>query len=131
MMIERWKCSECGHVCTDDEVLREHHPFRDGDTIYGCPFCLSASTLDRACEVAGCDRPSANGWPDEQGEYHYTCYEHSQARMNRGKITMYGAIPKPPPETGLKLENGKIREMTPEQRKSAGLKPKPEQGKKK
>ena len=37
---------------------------------------------------------------------------------------MYGVIPIPKPETGLKLDNGKIREMTPEERMAAGLKPK-------
>ena len=37
---------------------------------------------------------------------------------------MYGVIPIPKPETGLKLDNGKIREMTPEERKAAGLKKK-------
>lgn len=80
MSTNRWKCSECGRICTDDEILREHHPFRDGDLIRGCPSCLEAECLDRACEVNECDQLAVSGWPGEDGEYHHTCRKHNSSR---------------------------------------------------
>lgn len=79
MSASRWKCRECGHICTDDEILKEHHPFKDGDLIWGCPSCLNAECLERACEVEGCERLASCGWPGEDGEYHHTCGEHDRS----------------------------------------------------
>lgn len=80
MSTNRWKCSECGHICTDDEILKEHHPFKDGDLIWGCPSCLDAECLERACEVDKCDQLAVNGWSGTDGEYHHTCYKHNSSR---------------------------------------------------
>ena len=77
--MRKYKCSECGHICKDDEVLKEHHPFKEGDLIWGCPSCLEAESLEMACEVEGCDQLSSCGWPGEDGEYHHTCGKHDRS----------------------------------------------------
>jgi hypothetical protein len=76
--VERWKCEECGHVCT--EYLTAPHPFykpETGETVCGCPHCFSVDKLVGACFVEDCNEAGSVGMFHDDGEYHYSCFNHS------------------------------------------------------
>lgn len=85
----RWKCRECGHICTADHILYADNPFDSSKVICGCPACYEVESLDKACEVEDCDQLSSSGWPDEKGEYHYTCHRHGEHMRENTAIQPY------------------------------------------
>ena len=71
----RWKCEECYWVGPQAEVLEAPNPFDNSENIWGCPNCLEANRLERACDHEGCDLPGGNGTMTPDG-YTWTCFAH-------------------------------------------------------
>lgn len=73
---DKWVCEECRTVTATP--LSAPHPFIVGDEVFGCPQCLAAETLIRACQFPGCANPATAGYPSAYGfRYVWTCWEHS------------------------------------------------------
>jgi len=75
-MTNRYKCTQCRHICAEGEVLIAQNPFDLTDMVNGCPQCKSVDSLVLACDVEGCDKEATNGWPSSAG-YRHTCYVHN------------------------------------------------------
>lgn len=74
---DRWKCRECGHICTTAEMLTAPNPFADTAEICGCPDCKAVESLSAACAIEGCKRDGTCGGHGADGVYRTTCYEHA------------------------------------------------------
>ena len=77
-MKDFYRCTGCGNIFHDDDMLRAYQPFRDGETVYGCPNCKEIEELVGICEAPGCKEDATVGqrWPD--GEYRKTCWFHRE-----------------------------------------------------
>ncbi len=81
---DRWLCRECGHVCTNADLLRAPHPFHSPFTprfcskqIVGCPKCREVETMTRACDVEGCGLAASSFIPLRGCR----CYEHRDTEI--------------------------------------------------
>ena len=74
---ERWKCGDCGHICTTEELLEAPNPFdtHSDEVICGCPHCKTPENMAQVCDVPGCTEESTCGTPTEDG-YRRTCGKH-------------------------------------------------------
>ena len=78
-----WKCTQCGAVMQDSEVLSAPNPFRPRDYVVGCPSCLSIETLAQACCKIGCDQFGvATAWTEEGNRLF--CSEHAAEQKGNG-----------------------------------------------
>lgn len=75
--MRKFLCRDCRWQGTEREVLTADNPFAedDGETMYGCPRCREANTMDIACDEPGCWRKVSCGTPTPNG-YRSTCGEH-------------------------------------------------------
>ena len=85
----RWFCRECAAV--SDTPLEGRNPFDPNELVYGCPACKAVGTLEAACQMSGCDRPSVCGVPDVGGfrymrlcGYHYLLLQQDRLGFYRG-----------------------------------------------
>lgn len=89
MSTSRWKCKECEHICTHEQILYADNPFNSDEVICGCPQCKSVEAMERVCDVEGCERLVSCGWPGEDGEYHHTCGEHDRSFQKDVAVSTY------------------------------------------
>ena len=79
---KRWKCTDCGAVVLETELLMATSPFYDGDVLHGCPKCFATdgtTTIEEVCDEPGCTEQATCGFPvaDEAfGGYRRTCGKH-------------------------------------------------------
>ncbi len=73
--MKKWKCTECGTVTDEDNLLIEKNPFAKGFIIQGCPTCFSVNSMTPVCDEYGCEKVATFGYPTDEG-YRNTCGEH-------------------------------------------------------
>jgi hypothetical protein len=78
MSADRWMCQSCDWIGGGAELLRAPNPFDPEENISGCPKCKAVEDIVSACDEPGCRREGSSGWPDGDGGYRRTCYEHSK-----------------------------------------------------
>jgi len=76
-MNQKSKCTECGWVGLDDEILTGPNPFSPEGTVNGCPECLSIDTITACCHK--CDKIANCGTPTKDG-YVWSCGDHKPIR---------------------------------------------------
>ena len=77
-MSRRWRCDDCGWIGPPQAIRSATHPFRDNDTVAGCPKCGALDdNLKELCDVPDCMRIASCGWPSAQG-YRRTCHLHAE-----------------------------------------------------
>lgn len=74
---KKWKCSDCGEIIINSEILSAKNPFDLEAMIQGCPECTSVMGFDRVCDEPGCEELATCGFPTKNG-YRHTCGEHSE-----------------------------------------------------
>ncbi len=79
-MIETDKrtCGVCYWRGTSDQILVAQNPFDPGDTVTGCPKCLSVDSTTIVCDEPGCWKEVTCGTPIPDGSYRQTCGTHRQ-----------------------------------------------------
>ncbi|WP_345985302.1 hypothetical protein WCX49_11915 [Sulfurimonas sp. HSL-1656] len=80
----KYKCEECGHICEPVDILEAKHPFIDDEKVMGCPECREIDSLQKMCEVDGCNKVASCGTP-ASGGYLICCGEHSEKYGRRNK----------------------------------------------
>lgn len=80
MKPDKWKCSECGAIIRNHEILKAPSPFSSKVTIHGCPKCHSIDSLLKACDWSRCDKISSCGMPTKKGYKNY-CSKHYDKYM--------------------------------------------------
>ena len=81
---KRWKCTACGSIVLETELLKATSPFYAADVLIGCPKCFATNgttTIEDICDEPGCTELATRGFPvaDESfGGYRRTCGEHYQ-----------------------------------------------------
>lgn len=80
---KQWRCTECGTISLEDNLLRAKNPFDEADWIVGCPNCKSVEEFEEICDEPGCTRQAGCGFRagPEYGGYRRTCYEHCSALL--------------------------------------------------
>ncbi len=71
----RYRCNDCNHVFTDDEVLVGKNPFQEEYTIYGCPNCKEVEDFIPLCQWGECSNHASAGIPYED-DYYHVCGDH-------------------------------------------------------
>lgn len=75
----RWKCSECGEIINEYDLLIASNPFSHGEVLCGCPACHAiegTTSIDQVCDEPGCELLATCGLPTEGG-YRRTCSLHA------------------------------------------------------
>ncbi len=73
---KRWRCQECYHISTSDELLSAPNPFEPESEVTGCPRCKSIDSFADVCDEPGCDQWASCGWNSRHGVYRRTCGNH-------------------------------------------------------
>ncbi len=71
-----YRCSECGETTTTP--LKAQNPFCPEEEIRGCPYCRVIESVDRLCEIEGCQNMATCGTPTDEG-YLCVCGDHYRA----------------------------------------------------
>ena len=71
----RWKCTECGDIFIDSQILKGTNPFDKELECHGCPVCFSLDAFNKCCDEPGCKQVATCGTPVKNG-YRQTCGEH-------------------------------------------------------
>lgn len=74
---DKWRCTECDHICTEATMLEAPNPFCDTAAVHGCPECKAVEQFTRACDIEGCAQDASCGGPSNDGIYRITCGKHA------------------------------------------------------
>jgi hypothetical protein len=79
----KWRCTECGAITKDSDLLRAPSPFNSTEILCGCPHCFMSTDFDILCDEPGCTNIVSCGWPtgnknDDWGGYRSTCSQHTK-----------------------------------------------------
>jgi hypothetical protein len=85
----KWRCTECGAITKDSNILRAPSPFNSTEILFGCPYCFMSTDFeistgfDILCDEPDCTNIASCGWPtgnkdDDWGGYRYSCLQHSK-----------------------------------------------------
>jgi hypothetical protein len=80
--MRKYKCSECGDISLDKEILKAPNPFDSEEICWGCPTCKSIDQFEDVCDELVCTEVSTCGFPSKYG-YRRTCGKHYREATKR------------------------------------------------
>lgn len=110
--MKKWKCSECGTVTDEDNILVVNNPFAIKHIIQGCPSCFSVNTLQVVCDEYGCEKLAVTGYPTDEG-YKNVCGEHMRKYKDKSEeITEIHRLERKIKKLEKEIEDMKAEQVT-------------------